>query len=197
MGGIVLFTEVITARKLAEEALRTSEAMNRAAMDKAPIGKALVSPDGKFLKVNPALCQLLGLSEQQLLATDFQSITHPEDLALDLAHLRSLLEGRTVSYQMDKRYLHRDGRVVWVQLSVSLVRRADGEVDFLVSQLQDITGQKVIERTKDQFVSMVSHELRQPLTSIREALANAAAQESPCPIRCAASSIPASAIASS
>lgn len=177
VGGIVMFTEVITARKLAEEALRTSEAMNRAAMDKAPIGKALVSPVGRFLKVNPALCRLLGYTEQELLATDFQAITYPDDLALDMAHLQSLLEGRAVNYQMEKRYLHRDGRVIWIQLSVSVVRRADGEVDFLVSQLQDITGQKIIDRTKDEFVSMVSQELRQPLAAIREVVGEIAATQ--------------------
>ena len=178
VGGIVMFTEEITARKIAEEALRASEAMNRAAMDKAPIGKAMVSPDGRFLKVNPALCQLLGYTEQELLAMDFQTLTHPDDLALDMAQLQSLLEARSVSYQMEKRYFHRDGRVIWVQLSVSLVRRADGEVDFLVSQLQDITGQKLIDRTKDQFVSMVSQELRQPISSIRDSLGEIAAAQS-------------------
>ncbi len=70
--------------------------------------------------------------------------------------LRDLLEGTSVSYQMEKRYFHRDGRVIWVQLSVSVVRRANGEVDFLVAQLQDITERKMLERMKDEFVSVVS-----------------------------------------
>jgi PAS domain S-box-containing protein len=175
VGGIILFTEDITARKQSEAALRTTEAMNRAAMDKAPIGKALVRPDGRFMKVNPALCLLLGYSENDLLATDFQAITHPDDLAADLAHLRDLLDGRTVSYQMEKRYFHRDGRVVWVQLSVSLVRRADGAVDFLVAQIQDITERKNIERMKDEFIAVVGHELRAPLSAIRDSLGEIAA----------------------
>src|SRR5690242_6620760 len=135
VGGIVMFTEVITARKLAEATLRTSEEMIRAAMDKAPIGKALVQPDGRFIKVNPALCQLLGYSEAELLANDFQSITHPEDLDADLDNRRALLDGRIVNYQMEKRYFHRDGRLIWAQLSVSAVRRATGECDFLVAQI--------------------------------------------------------------
>jgi PAS domain S-box-containing protein len=170
VGGIVMFTEVITARKIAEAALRTSEDMNRAAIDKAPIGKALVRPDGRFIKVNPALCQMLGYTEAELLANDFQSITHPDDLEADLANLRALLDGRIVSYQMEKRYYHRDGRLIWAQLSVSMVRRASGECDFLVSQIQDITERKAIERIKEEFVSVVSHELRTPLTSIRASL---------------------------
>jgi PAS domain S-box-containing protein len=170
VGGIILFTEDITARKQAEAALRTSEAMNRAAMDKAPIGKALVHGDGRFMKVNPALCQLLGYTEAELLTRDFQGITHPDDLTADLAHLRELLEGRTTSYQMEKRYLHRDGRLIWVQLSVSLVRRADGGVEFLVAQIQDITERKNMDRTRDELVAVVGNELRTPLAAIRDAL---------------------------
>jgi PAS domain S-box-containing protein len=170
VGGIVMFTEVITARKVAEASLRTSEEMIRAAMDKAPIGKALVQPDGRFIKVNPALCQLLGYSEAELLANDFQSITHPEDLDADLDNLRALLDGRINNYQMEKRYFHRDGRLIWAQLSVSMVRKSGGEPDFLVAQIQDITERKTIERVKDEFVSVVSHELRTPLTSIRASL---------------------------
>jgi len=170
VGGIVMFTEVITARKVAEANLRTSEEMIRAAMDKAPIGKALVQPDGRFIKVNPALCQLLGYSEAELLANDFQSITHPEDLDADLDNLRALLDGRVVSYQMEKRYFHRDGRTISAQLSVSAVRRESGECNFLVAQIQDITERKAMDRIKDEFVSVVSHELRTPLTSIRASL---------------------------
>jgi PAS domain S-box-containing protein len=176
VGGLVMFTEVITARKLAEAALRTSEAMNRAAMDRAPIGKALVDPVGRFLKVNPALCQLLGYTEVELLDSDIQRITHPDDLAANLSQLRALIEGRTISYQVDKRYIHRDGRVIWVQLSVSAVRRADGAVDFLVAQFQDITERKVIDRMKDEFVAVVNNELRTPLAALRDSLGEIAAR---------------------
>jgi PAS domain S-box-containing protein len=170
VGGIVMFTEVITARKLAEASLRTSEEMIRAAMDRAPIGKALVQPDGRFIKVNPALCQLLGYTEAELLANDLQSITHPEDVHADLDNVRALLDGRLSNYQTEKRYYHRDGRVIWAQLSVSIVRKPGGGGDFLVAQIQDITERKAIDRIKDDFVSVVSHELRTPLTSIRAAI---------------------------
>jgi PAS domain S-box-containing protein len=184
--GLVLFTENITGRKQADAALRTSEAMVRAAMDKAPIGKALVQPNGAFLKVNPALCRMLGYSEEELLAADVQAITHPEDLAEDLANVRALLDGKVVSYQMEKRYLHRDGRVIWAELSVSLVRRANGEPDFFVSQIQDISERKAIDRIKDEFVSVISHEVCAPLTVIRESLNMIAAMrgvELPTPVR--------------
>ncbi len=170
IGGVILFTESVTARKQAEAAQRITEAMNRAAMDKAPIGKALVSTDGRFLKVNPALCQLLGYGETELLAMDFQAITHTDDLEADLAHLRALIEGKTISYQMEKRYTHRDGRVVWAHLSVSVVRKPGGEVEFLVAQVQDITERKVMEQMKDELVSVISQELQGPVAAIRDAL---------------------------
>lgn len=170
VGGIVMFTEVITARKVAESALRTSEAVNRAAMDKAPIGKAVVLPNGRFMKVNPALCQLLGHSEQELMAMDFQALTHPDDLESSLANFRALLSGKAASSQFEKRYLHRDGRVIWALLSMSLVRRPDGEADFVVTQVQDITERKVFDRISQDLSTVVTQELREPLASIREAL---------------------------
>ena len=175
IGGIVMYTEIITARKLTEAAHRTAEAMNRAAMDKAPIGKALVRKDGRFLKVNPALCQLLGYTESELLVRDFQLLTHPDDLALDLANLRDLLDSKINSYQIETRYFHRDGRVIWAQLNVSMVRRESGEVDFLVAHVQDITERKMLEHMKDEFVSVVSRELREPLAAICGALDEIAA----------------------
>jgi PAS domain S-box-containing protein len=175
VGGIVMFTEVITARKLAEVAHSRAEAMNRAALDKAPIGVALVRPDGHFIRVNPAMCQMLGYTERELLQRDFQSITHPDDLVQDLANFRDLLEARVARYQLEKRYFHRDGRVIWGLVSVSLVRRASGEVDFAVAQVQDVTERKMLENMKDEFVTVVSRELREPLAAICGALDEIAA----------------------
>ena len=170
IGGIVMFTEVITGRKRAEQALRASEETFRTAMDNAPIGQALVLPDGRWLKVNPSLCRLLGYSEAELLANDFQSITHPDDLEQDLAALSKLLAGEVKTYQMEKRYFRRDGQVIWALLSVSLVHRENDEPDYLLSQIQDITERREMERMKSEFISIVSHELRTPLTSIRGSL---------------------------
>lgn len=170
IGGIVMFTEVITARKLAEEALRATEAMNRAAMDRAPIGKALLLPDGRFTKVNPALCQLLGYSESELLTMGFQAITHPEDLPASLASVKALIQGRAVSFQVEKRYLHSDGRTIWGSLSVSAVRGADGAIECLMAQVQDITDRKVKDRAQSEFLAVVSDELRAPIASLREIL---------------------------
>lgn len=162
--------EDITERKKTEKALRISEEIFRTAMAYAPIGQALVSLEGRWLKVNSALCRLLGFSEEELLANDFQSITHPGDLEQDQAALQQLLTGEADTYQLEKRYYHKSGRLIWTLLSVSLVRRTDGMPDYLIAQIQDISERKEIENMKNEFISIVSHELRTPLTSIRGSL---------------------------
>ncbi|MCW8195876.1 diguanylate cyclase [Proteobacteria bacterium 005FR1] len=112
------------------------------AFNHAFIGMALVAPNGRMLRVNRALCDLVGYSKKELLSTDFQSITHPEDLDKDLEHLNEVLQGRRNSYRMEKRYFHRNGDVVWALLSVSVIRSEDRGVRFLIAQVQDITEQK-------------------------------------------------------
>ena len=157
-------------REEAELALKASEETFRLAIEDASIGMALVSTSGRLLKVNKALCDLLGYKEHELLSNTFQSITHPEDLQEDLQYVRQALAGEIKAYQMEKRYFRKSGRVVWALLSVSIVRHASGEPNYFISQIQDITERKEMERMKSDFVSVVSHELRTPLTSIRGSL---------------------------
>jgi PAS domain S-box-containing protein len=135
----------ITERKKAEEALRESEARFSNAFEYAPIGKGLVSLEGNFMKVNQVLCELLGYSEEQLKTKTFQELTHPEDLEADLNHVAKLLAGELTSYQMEKRYFHKDGHIVWVLLTVSLVKDADGHPQYFIAQVQDITERKRAE----------------------------------------------------
>jgi PAS domain S-box-containing protein len=160
----------ITQRKQQEDALRLSEERFRRAFDDAPIGIALVSPEGRWLQANRVLCDLLGYSEVELAATDFQTVTYPEDLEKDLTLVAEVLSGRRASYQMEKRYRHRDGRLVYAMLSVSLVRDPSGAPLYFISQIEDISERLKIARLKSEFVATVSHELRTPLTSIRGAL---------------------------
>ncbi len=136
----------ITERKQMEDALRLSEDRFRSAMHHSPIGMAMVAPNGHWLEVNPALCAIVGYTREELLAVDFQTITHPEDLGGDMQSVRQMLNREIESYQIEKRYLHKDGHAVWIQLNVSLVWNADGSPRNFVSQIQDITGRKQAEQ---------------------------------------------------
>ncbi|HLL49430.1 MAG TPA: PAS domain S-box protein, partial [Thermomicrobiales bacterium] len=137
--------QLVAAKETAEDAnraLRESEERFRGAFNGASIGMALVSPDGRFLQVNRALCGILGYPEEELLAKTFQDITHPEDLDADAALEQQLLAGEITTYQVEKRYLCKDERIAWVRLTVSLVHGPDGEPHYFVYQLQDVTPYK-------------------------------------------------------
>jgi PAS domain S-box-containing protein len=135
----------ITARTDAEEALAASEALFRAAFENAPIGMALISPDWRLLAVNRADCELLGYTEDELLATTFLGATHPDDVAITRAVVARALAGEGDQYQLEKRYLRKDGQIIWVHLSVSLIRDEDGAPRYFISQAQDITTRKEAE----------------------------------------------------
>lgn len=138
-GAVIMHVDV-TARKLGELALRASEHQFSTAFHFAPIGVALVSLDGRYIAVNRAYCQMIGYSEAELLTMGFQDITHPDDLAL--GHRRRLLEGAGDSFQVEKRYVRKDGGLVWGFLRVSMVRNAAGEPVQFIAQVQDLTEQR-------------------------------------------------------
>ncbi len=161
----------VTERKAIENALRKSLEQFKSSFDNASIGKAIVGLDGRWLRVNPALCKLLGYTEEELLKTDFQTITHPDDLNEDLSKRDFLKTGNSQVYQMNKRYIHANGTIIWALLNVSLVRDAEGRPDHFISQIVDMTEQRQLSEMKSEFVSTVSHELRTPLTSILGSLA--------------------------
>ena len=126
-------------------ALHLSNQHFRNAFDYAGIGMALVSLEGRFLKVNRSLCEITGYDEDDLIATDFQAITHPDDLEIDLDQLEQLLSGVIGHYHLEKRYRHRQGHWIWGRLSVSLVRDAQQQPLYFVAQIQDIDDQKQTE----------------------------------------------------
>ncbi|MGC4097628.1 MAG: PAS domain S-box protein [Nitrospira sp.] len=139
------FVRDITDRKRAEEALRSSEERFSKAFNGAAIGMSLVAPDGRWLQVNQSLCDIVGYTAEELLATTFQTITHPDDLKTDLAFAQRLLAGDIRTYQMEKRYVHKQGHIVWIVLGVSLVRHSDGTPQYFISQIQDVTERKLAE----------------------------------------------------
>jgi PAS domain S-box-containing protein len=147
-------------RRRQDRELAEAEERFRTAFDNAPIGMALVALDGRWLKVNRALCELTGYSETALLTRTFQSITHPDDLDADLEFRRQVLTGEISKYQMDKRYYHVSGRIIWASLSVSLVRDAAGEPRYFISQVKDIThrrgAEEGIRRVVDRIAEAVS-----------------------------------------
>jgi PAS domain S-box-containing protein len=125
--------------------LRESEERFRGAFESAAIGMALVAPAGRWLRVNRSLCRIVGYTADELLASDFQSITYEEDLDKDVDYVRRMLDGSLSHYDMEKRYLHKDGHIVWVLLSVSLVRDTMGKPMYFVAQIQDVTERKRLE----------------------------------------------------
>ena len=135
----------ITQRHQAEAALRQSEEQFRGAFDHSGIGMALQRTDGRYLRVNRALCEMLGYAEDELLATTYRALTPPEEIAADLEEDRRMLSGEYVFYQREKRYVHRRGHVVWVLVGVSLVRDARGHPAYFLVQSQDVSQRKALE----------------------------------------------------
>jgi diguanylate cyclase (GGDEF)-like protein/PAS domain S-box-containing protein len=125
--------------------LREAELRFRHMFDHAPIGMALVDTSGAFIEVNRSLAELSGYDESALLHKTFQEITHPDDLEADLELMNQLLAGERRTYKLEKRYRRADGSVVWVTLSVSLVRDPDGEPLYFIAQIEDISERKALE----------------------------------------------------
>ena len=155
-GGAVVVQDV-TVRRQAEAELRHLDERFTRVFDNAPIGEAIVAPDGRYLQVNRALCELVGYSEDELLATTYQAITHPDDLDADVELARQVLAGELRTYELEKRYIHRQGHEIHVLLSASLVRGEDGEPPYFVAQMQDISGRKAAEEERDRLQRDLHH----------------------------------------
>lgn len=134
-------------RKQIETALRNSEEQFRHAFEDASIGMAIVSLDGHWLRVNSAVCQIVGYSPEELFSLTFQDITYPDDLDIDLRYAKQLLTGEIPTYQLEKRYLHKQGYIVWILLNGSLIKDNQGNPLHFIAQIQDITARKEAQKT--------------------------------------------------
>jgi len=137
----------IADRERMAVALQESRQLFDQAIVGSAAGMALMSKNGAWIKVNRALCELVGYAEGELLQRTFQDITHPDDLEADLKYVRETLAGEQRAYQLEKRYIHKDGSTVWILLGVSLMRDDQGEPHFFIAQMQDISARKRMEAT--------------------------------------------------
>jgi PAS domain S-box-containing protein len=132
----------VGSRIVVQKALRESEERFQSAFEHAGVSMALTDLNGRFLQVNSALCDFLGYESSELLATNFQAITHPDDLPKNLSSLQSMVDGTLKLYQTEKRYRHKEGHEVWGALTVSPVLNVNGKAGYFVVQIQDISRRK-------------------------------------------------------
>lgn len=176
---IEAYKEAAAGRQIKNILAEESRQLFKNVFDHSPVGIALVSPEGRWLNVNESVCEMLGYTKNELLKGSFQDITHPDDLATDMAFVGEMLNRERETYQMEKRYIRKDGSIVWALLSVSLTWH-EGKPAFFISQLTDITQKKQLRMEVEkknaelenhitrinEFNRIVAHNLRGPASSL-------------------------------
>jgi PAS domain S-box-containing protein len=145
----------INERNRAEEAFRESQEQFRATFEQAAVGIAHVGTQGHWLRVNQKLCDIVGYSRQELLDRTFHDLTHPDDLETELYYLRQFLGGELKTYRMEKRYIHRSGSHLWINLTVSLVSASSGAPKYFIYVVEDITERKRSELALSHLAAIV------------------------------------------
>jgi PAS domain S-box-containing protein len=171
-----------TERVQAQRRIAQSELRFRATFEQAAVGIAHVAADGRWLRVNEKLCEIVGYGREELLLRSIQDVTHPADVSADLALMQRLLAGSIDNYAMDERYVRKDGGIVWIRLTVSLLRHVDGTPDYAIAVIEDIDERKqteqVLRRLRGEMEQLltvhiasetaaaIAHELNQPLNAV-------------------------------
>lgn len=183
------FITDITHRKIVEKQLHDSETRFRRIFEDSSFGIAMCDSDFCFIAANKAFCRMTGYSEQELPARTFGDITHPDDLAVSTDLVYKLLNKQISNYQIEKRYLRKNGDILWASTTVSAIYDEKGDFLYFLGMVEDITKRKRDEmelirineelkehnRLKNEFVSTVSHEMRTPLCVFKNILSNAMA----------------------
>jgi PAS domain S-box-containing protein len=172
IGGALLYSQFMT-RTLAD-----TEARFQATFENAAVGIAHIARDGRFLRVNDALCRILGYPVDELLTNSVQDITCPDDLAADLAQVELMGEGKINSYSIEKRYLRKNGAIIWGRKTVGCVRKGDGSIDYFVAVLEDISARKAHDDQVRLLMREVNHRAKNML-SLVQAIARQTAARKP------------------
>ncbi|OSM07104.1 PAS domain S-box protein [Magnetofaba australis] len=145
VSGILMNLHDLTESRRAQQSLIESEERFRTVFEQAAVGIGHVAPDGRWLRVNNKLCQIVGYAREELLQLSFQEITHPDDLNTDIELVQQMLQRKIEHYTLEKRYIAKDGRTIWVNLTVALVFKKGGEPDYFISVVEDISQRKRAE----------------------------------------------------